>query len=148
MNLAVAPAETSDYSGLCCRSWIDRVHTELHRASYDDVDAAVRAVMLSLRDILPARETLALAGAMPQDARRWLTCYEPGAAFPQQASESLVGDVAAKLPRGFPHHACEVVRAVLAALAEEMGTAAATSLMRQMPPRQRKLWPRAVWDAA
>lgn len=103
----------------------------------------------------------ALSELVPPDALRELACHlhgSVGVAIADACSErrgpaalvdaSLVMSVARSLPRGFPMHACALVRLVLAEIEHQVGPDSTRAFVAEMPAPLRKLWPAPYWKVA
>jgi hypothetical protein len=125
-------------------AWAAEVARRLPHATFTQGAEAARAVLMALVDNLAKTEALALvAGIDPVMRPRLKIIVEARDDREPVADESLVGAVSMRLPRHFPHHACMVVRVVLAIIAETSTPAAVSSVVAATPPRWRKLWPQS-----
>lgn len=118
---------------------------DLAGCSHREVEHDLEAVLAVLAASAPPGIAAAVASRLPADlAGHWpasgRSCPEP--------PDSLVAEVAKRLPRGFPAHACLLVRVVLAALASGLGVEDAAEFAAALPHRWRKLWPKEVWSVA
>lgn len=123
--------------------WLKEVESRLRPCDRHQAYGAFRAVLHALRDRLPMDAVLGLSAQLPMLLRGvYFEGWQPGdAASGGRDPQVFAGDVAARLPPGFPRQPNEAVEAVFAALGAQLDPGEVRKLVERLPIPLRAYWP-------
>jgi len=110
------------------------------------LDIGVFAVLSAIHAAIDRDAEDVVGDCLPADLQPvWRRMAATSAVWQRSRPESLVMAVAKDLPPDFPHHACLLVRVMLAAIASSVSPDSVRTIMAALPAHFRKLWPHALW---
>jgi len=127
--------------------WLDEVAAELSWTDRYEAYIALRAVLQTLRDLLPLEEVVDFGAQLPMLLRgvyyeRWTGAPSPGMPSDPRGPLDRVSD---HLAESFlPPDGETVTRAVLRVVARRVSDGEMTHIGHRLPPSLRRLWPREV----
>ena len=127
--------------------WLDEVNFELGWSDRYEAYIALRAVLQTLRDLLPLEEVVDFGAQLPMILRGvyyegWTGSPSPGMPSDPRGPLDRVSD---HLAEAFlPPDGEAVTRAVLRLLARRVSDGEMTHIGHRLPPSLRRLWPREL----
>jgi uncharacterized protein (DUF2267 family) len=129
------------------KRWLDEVGAELGWSETDDAYIALRAVLQTLRDLLPLEEVVDFGAQLPMLLRGvyyegWSGAPAPGMPSDPRGPLDRVSD---HLAEAFlPPDGERITRAVLKVVARRVSDGELTHIGHRLPPSLRRLWPREL----